>query len=249
MDYFSIIGIIPARYGSTRFPGKPLAMIKGKSMIQRVYEQARKSKRLSEILVATDDERIATHVEGFGGVAMMTSPDHKNGTERCAEVINHMDNINYDVVVNIQGDEPFLNPDQIDGLITCFQGPEVQIATLATKIETTSELADNSSVKVVIDTQGDALYFSRSIIPFIRDKKIADWVNSYPFYKHIGIYAFRTETLIKIARLAPSPLELAESLEQLRWMTHGYKIHVKMVTTKSVGIDKPDDLLKITNKT
>ncbi len=222
-------------------------MIKGKSMIQRVYEQARKSKRLSEILVATDDERIATHVEGFGGVAMMTSPDHKNGTERCAEVINHMDNINYDVVVNIQGDEPFLNPDQIDGLITCFQGPEVQIATLATKIETTSELADNSSVKVVIDTQGDALYFSRSIIPFIRDKKIADWVNSYPFYKHIGIYAFRTETLIKIARLAPSPLELAESLEQLRWMTHGYKIHVKMVTTKSVGIDKPDDLLKITN--
>ncbi|MCK4676613.1 MAG: 3-deoxy-manno-octulosonate cytidylyltransferase [Bacteroidales bacterium] len=248
MDCFNNIGIIPARYGSTRFPGKPLAMINGKSMIQRVFEQAEKSKRLSEILVATDDERIATHVEGFGGVAMMTSPDHKNGTERCAEVINHMDNFNYDVVVNIQGDEPFLNPDQIDELIACFQDPEVQIATLATKIETTPELADTSSVKVVIDNQGNAIYFSRSIIPFIRDVKTPNWVNSYPFYKHIGIYAFRTKTLIKIARLAPTPLELAESLEQLRWMVNGYKIHVKVVTTKSVGIDKPDDLLKITNK-
>jgi 3-deoxy-manno-octulosonate cytidylyltransferase (CMP-KDO synthetase) len=247
MDCFNNIGIIPARYGSTRFPGKPLAMIKGKSMIQRVFEQAGKSKLLSEILVATDDERIVRHVDGFGGMAMMTSPDHKNGTERCAEVINHMDNINYDVVVNIQGDEPFLNPDQIDGLISCFQDPEVQIATLATKIETTSELADTSSVKVVIDNQGNAIYFSRSIIPFIRDEKTSNWVNSYPFYKHIGIYAFRTETLIEITRLAPTPLELAESLEQLRWMTNGYKIHVKVVTTKSVGIDKPDDLLKITN--
>ena len=249
MDCFSIIGIIPARYGSTRFPGKPLAMINGKSMIQRVYEQAGKSKRLSEILVATDDERIATHVEGFGGRAMMTSPDHKNGTERCAEIINHTDNFNYDIVINIQGDEPFLIPDQIDGLISCFQDPEVQIATLATTIETTPELADTSSVKVVIDNQGDAIYFSRSIIPFIRDIKTSNWVNCYPFYKHIGIYAFRTETLIKIARLEPAPIELAESLEQLRWMANGYKIHVKVVTTKSIGIDKPDDLLKITNNT
>ena len=249
MDYFSIIGIIPARYGSTRFPGKPLAMINDKSMIQRVYEQALKSKRLSEILVATDDKRIAVHVEGFGGKAMMTSPDHKNGTERCAEVINHLDNNNYDVVVNIQGDEPFLNPDKIDELIACFQDPEVQIATLATKIENRQELGDSSSVKVVIDNHENAIYFSRSIIPFIRDIKATNWAESYPFYKHIGIYAFRTETLIKIAKLVPAPLELAESLEQLRWMVNGYKIHVKVVTAKSVSIDKPDDLLKITNKT
>jgi len=248
MDYFRTIGIIPARYGSTRFPGKPLAMINGKSMIQRVYEQAWKSKRLTEILVATDDERIATHVEGFGGKAMMTSPDHKNGTERCAEVINHMDDFNYDVVVNIQGDEPFLNPDKIDELIACFQDPEVQIATLATKIENRLELDDSSSVKVIIDNKGNAIYFSRSIIPFIRDIETTNWVESYPFYKHIGIYAFRAETLIKIAKLVPAPLELAESLEQLRWMVNGFKIHVKLVTTKSVSIDKPDDLLKITNK-
>ncbi|MCK5838247.1 MAG: 3-deoxy-manno-octulosonate cytidylyltransferase [Bacteroidales bacterium] len=247
MDYFRTIGIIPARYGSTRFPGKPLAMINGKSMIQRVYEQAWKSKRLTEILLATDDERIAMHVEGFGGKAMITSPDHKNGTERCAEVINHMDNFNYDVVVNIQGDEPFLNPDKIDELIACFQDPEVQIATLATKIENRPELDDSSSVKVIIDNQENAIYFSRSTIPFIRDVKTANWVESYPFYKHIGIYAFRAETLIKIAKLVPAPLELAESLEQLRWMVNGFKIHVKLVTTKSVSIDKPDDLLKITN--
>jgi 3-deoxy-manno-octulosonate cytidylyltransferase (CMP-KDO synthetase) len=238
------IGIIPARYASTRFPGKPLVDIQGKTMIRRVYEQASKSS-LSSVVVATDDERIFKEVESFGGKVVMTATHHKNGTERCVEALQKQGKANWDVVVNIQGDEPFIHPEQIDKVVACFKKETVQIATLARNLNEEKELHSPSCIKVVRKTNGEALYFSRAPIPFYRDAKGTEWVSKHQYLKHIGIYAFRSTIIEKLVKLAPSPLELAESLEQLRWMENGYPIYVDMTDKEAISIDTPEDLQKI----
>jgi 3-deoxy-manno-octulosonate cytidylyltransferase (CMP-KDO synthetase) len=238
------VGIIPARFNSTRFPGKPLADIKGKTMIRRVYEQAEKSELLSAIFVATDDERIVTEVESFSGNALMTSPKHQTGTDRCFEVLEKIGKDKYDVVVNIQGDEPFIHPEQIDKVIRCFKHDGVHIATLAHKITDRRDLINPSLVKIVRKNNGEALYFSRSPIPFIRDSGNADWTNLYTYLKHIGIYAYRSKVLEEIVKLPPSSLEKAESLEQLRWLENGYSIMVDITDKESIPVDYPEDLKK-----
>lgn len=236
------IGIIPARYGSTRFPGKPLAVIGGKTMIQRVVEQARKAASLSEVLVATDDRRIADHVLAFGGKAVITSPSHPSGTDRCFEALGQYDKNAYDAVVNIQGDEPFIEPSQIDLVCSCFKTAHVQIATLVKKISLEQELLDANTPKVVLDNAGRAIYFSRSPIPFLRGKSTAEWPAQHTYYRHIGIYAYRCDVLEEITALKPSPLEIAESLEQLRWLEHGYRIHTAVTEHGSRAVDSPADL-------
>lgn len=239
-------GIIPARYGSTRFPGKPLAMINGKSMIRRVYEQASKARALNIVVVATDDQRIIDEVKSFGGKAMMTSPDHRSGTDRCAEVLGKLDE-KFEVVINIQGDEPFIDPEKIDLLAGMFENPGVDIATLSSVIKDQAELESPNVVKLVKANNGKALYFSRSVIPFLRNPASDAPLKVHNFYKHIGIYAYRSEVLRRVVKLEPGVLEQAESLEQLRWLENGFQIFVS--DTKSVGfaVDTPEDLSKIIN--
>ena len=236
------IGVIPARYASTRFPGKPLAMLGGKSVIQRVYEQV--SSVLDSAYVATDDERIRQAVEAFGGKAVMTSPDHKSGTDRIEEAVRKIGG-SFDVVINIQGDEPFIQRSQLEEIIRCFDDAETQIATLGKPFDKAQGFAaveNPNSPKIVIDNRGYALYFSRSVIPFIRGKETTEWMDHYPFLKHLGIYAYRTEVLHEITRLPQSSLELAERLEQLRWLQNGYRIKVGLTDVETVGIDTPEDL-------
>lgn len=237
-----ILFVIPARYASTRFPGKPLAIINGKSMIQRVYEQvsiAAATIGNAEVLVATDDDRIMHHVATFGGKVMMTSGKHQSGTDRVAEAANFW-NTKPDVVINVQGDEPFIRPEQILQLVDCFQKPETQIATLVKSIHTHEELNNPNVVKAVVDAKGGALYFSRSVIPFHRNKHVDVFLHQY--LKHIGIYGFRFEVLQQITLLPQGQLELIESLEQLRWLENGYSIQTATTEFESVAIDHPDDL-------
>ncbi len=235
-----IIGVIPSRYASSRLPGKPLMDIAGKPMIRRVYEQACKSTKLSEVIVATDDERIKACVDGFGGNVSMTSPDHTNGTERCAEIAKGHP---ADYYINIQGDEPFIHPEQIDSLAELLNG-KTELATLVKKIEDASILDDPSKMKVVLNKHMVALYFSRSCVPFVRDQEKSEWLNAHAFYKHIGIYAYRADVLAEITKLPVGKLEAAESLEQLRWLENGYKIKVAQTEHESIGIDTPEDLEK-----
>lgn len=240
-----ILGIIPARYASTRFPGKPLTTIKGKSMIHRVYEQSLKSKFLSDVVVATDDQRIYDAVTAFGGKVMMTSSEHNSGTDRCCEIVEKIGD-HYDAVVNIQGDEPFINPEQINQIAELISLRDSQIASLCKPIKDKEELFDNNVVKVVFNTNNDALYFSRQTIPFLRkvDKDEQLWMESRTFYKHIGIYAYKTDVLKKIAKLEQSGLELAECLEQLRWIENSYKIKMGVTEYESYSIDTPQDVEK-----
>ena len=238
------IGVIPARYASSRFPGKPLAILGGKPMIQRVYEQV--AQVLDDVYVATDDQRIFDTVTAFGGQVVMTSPDHKSGTDRIQEAVTTIGG-DFDVVVNIQGDEPFIQRSQIETVCLCFEDPQTQIATLGKPftVEMGIEALENpNSPKVVLDNQGYAMYFSRSIIPFIRGKEKDQWPGLYPFLKHIGLYAYRTEVLAEITRLPQSSLEIAESLEQLRWLQNGYKIKVGTTDVETIGIDTPADLAR-----
>ena len=241
--YFA--GIIPARYASSRFPGKPLVMIGGKPMIQRVYEQACKS--VETVYVATDDSRIFDTVTGFGGKAIMTSQEHRSGTDRCAEAaagIMKENGVRLDVVINIQGDEPFIRPEQIDLLMSCFNDKSVDIATLVRKVEPGEDIFDPNSPKVVLDKWGNAIYFSRAAIPFLRDVKDNQWTYQHVYYKHPGLYAYKTVILNTITSLPVSPLEKAESLEQNRWLENGFKIRTALTDWESVCIDTPDDLQK-----
>lgn len=227
------VGIIPARYASTRLPGKPLAFVGGKPMIQCVYEQCLKSS-LNEVVVATDDERIFNVVRQFGGKVVMTATDHQNGTARIAEAMSALE---ADVVVNIQGDEPFIQPEQINLLLGAFKHEKVEIATLAKYSNDKNLFAKESVVKVVFNQFNEALYFSRSAIPFYRNEV------ELSFFKHIGIYAFRKNTLLQLTQLPTSKLEQAESLEQLRWLENGYKIIVIVTDFESHAVDTPDDLI------
>lgn len=236
------LGIIPARYASSRYPGKPLVDLGGMSMIQRVYEQAKKSS-LAQVVVATDDARILEHVQQFGGQAVLTSDQHQSGTDRCHEAY-HLIQQEFDVVVNIQGDEPFIQPQQINKIISCFSGPQDQIATLIKPIKDPEELFNPNSPKVVIGAQGQALYFSRQPIPYLRGVDPADWLTNHLFYKHIGIYGYRAEVLSRLTQLAPSLLEKAESLEQLRWLEHGFRIKTAVTDLETIGIDTPEDMAK-----
>lgn len=238
-----VIGIIPARYASTRFPGKPLVDIAGKSMIQRVYEQAMKAESLSKVIIATDDERIADEVKKFGGEYILTASTHQSGTDRCAEVAEQLPE--YDIIINIQGDEPFIEPAQIDLLASCFTEEKVQLATLIKSIESQESVYNPNSPKVVIDVHGRAIYFSRSPIPFIRNGEPGVWAEKHQFYKHVGIYGYRSESLKAITKLPPSSLEIAESLEQLRWIENGFYIQTKATDLETVAIDTPEDLKKL----
>ena len=231
--------IIPARYASTRFPGKPLAILGGKTVIQRVYEQA--VSVLDDAYVATDDERILQTVEAFGGRAVMTRSDHKSGTDRIEEAATKI-GTTADVIINIQGDEPFIHPSQIETLCRLFDDPQTQIGTLGKRFESMEAVENPNSPKIVTDVKGFALYFSRSVIPFIRGRQREEWFGQYPFLKHLGIYAYRREVLGEITKLPQSSLEIAESLEQLRWLQNGYRIRVGETNIETVGIDTPEDL-------
>lgn len=233
------IAIIPARYQSSRFPGKPLAILGGKPVIQRVYEQA--VSVLGEAYVATDDERILQAVEGFGGRALMTRADHQSGTDRIEEATRKIGTA-ADVIINIQGDEPFVQPSQIETLCRLFDDPQTQIATLGKRFESWEAVVNPNSPKIVTDINGFALYFSRSVIPFLRGVEQQEWLAHYPFLKHLGIYAYRRDVLSEITKLPQSTLEKAESLEQLRWLQNGYRIRVGETAVETVGIDTPDDL-------
>ncbi|WP_308502245.1 3-deoxy-manno-octulosonate cytidylyltransferase [uncultured Alistipes sp.] len=240
----TFIAIIPARYASTRFPAKPLARLGGKPVIQRVYEQV--AGVLDEAVVATDDERIYEAVRAFGGRVEMTSTAHRSGTDRCWEAYCKQGRT-YDVVVNVQGDEPFIRREQLEALKGCFDNPQTDIATLVKPFAEADGLAaleNPNSPKVVVDAQGQALYFSRSVIPYLRGVPREEWLSRHTFYKHIGIYAFRTEVLRAVTALPQSPLELAESLEQLRWLENGYRIGVGISQVETVGIDTPEDLAR-----
>ena len=237
-----VVGIIPARYASTRFPGKPLALIKGKPMIQRVYEQALKS-ALDAVVVATDDVRIADAVMDFGGQYVMTDPNHRSGTDRCCEAMDLLET-QYDAVVNIQGDEPFIDPRQIDLVLQLISRDDTELASLAKRIEDADELFSPNTVKVVMDKEGKALYFSRHPIPFMRNEERNTWLDKGTFYKHIGIYAYKADTLRQIAAMQPTPLEKAELLEQLRWLENGMCIRMGVTQTENVSIDEPTDIEK-----
>ena len=232
----NFLAVIPARYASTRFPGKPLALLGGKPVVQRVYEQV--AGVLDDAVVATDDERIRDAVLAFGGKVEMTSPDHRSGTDRCREAYEKVcarEGREYDVVVNVQGDEPFIHPAQIETVKRCFDDPATDIAGLAA-------LENPNSPKVVVDAQMRALYFSRSVIPYLRGVPREEWLSRHTYYKHIGLYAFRTEVLRAVTALPQSPLEQAESLEQLRWLENGYRIGVGISELETIGIDTPEDL-------
>ena len=234
------IGIIPARYHSTRFPGKPLALINGKPMIQKVYENI--SNTLENIWVATDNEQIFTTVENFGAKVVMTSDMHQSGTDRCAEAARIIsEHEKFDVIINIQGDEPFIQPKQIELLKSCFRG-NTEIATLIKHIETEDELFNPNRPKVVIDNEDNAIYFSRSPIPFFRGKEKNEWLSANKYWAHIGIYAYKADVLQKITKLKHGKLEIAESLEQLRWIENGFKIKTAVSDYQSIGVDTPEDL-------
>jgi 3-deoxy-manno-octulosonate cytidylyltransferase (CMP-KDO synthetase) len=240
------IGIIPARYASSRFPGKPLAIIHGKSMIRRVYEQAVKA--LDVVYVATDDQRIFDAVSDFGGRVAMTSETHKSGTDRCAEALQVAEKeqrTTYDAVLNVQGDEPFIQPQQLELLKSCFLGEETEIATLVKEVDNAETLTDPNRPKVIINAKGEAIYFSRSIIPYLRGVDQSRWVEQHTYYIHIGLYGFRRDVLPIITQLQPSALEKAESLEQLRWIEHGFKIAVRITQYESFGVDTPEDLKRL----
>lgn len=236
------LGIIPARYASTRFPAKPLAILGGKTVIQRVYEQV--AGVLDDVYVATDDVRIEAAVKVFGGKVVMTSVDHKSGTDRCYEACTKIGG-DYDVVVNIQGDEPFIQPSQLEAVKACFDDPTTQIATLVKPFTADNgfeALENTNSPKVVLNKNMNALYFSRSIIPYQRNVEKKDWLVGHTYYKHIGLYAYRVEVLKEITSLSQSSLELAESLEQLRWLENGYTIKAGITDAETIGIDTPQDL-------
>lgn len=235
------IAIIPARYASTRFPGKPLALLGGLPVIQRVYEQA--ISVLPEAYVATDDERIFQCVEAFGGRAVMTRTDHKSGTDRIQEAVEHI-GTDADVIINIQGDEPFVQASQLQTLMQLFDDTTTQIGTLGKRFESMEAVQNPNSPKIVCDQRGFALYFSRSVIPFVRGKETAEWLKHYPFLKHLGLYAYRREVLREVTQLPQSPLEQAESLEQLRWLENGYRIRIGLTDVETVGIDTPEDLTR-----
>jgi 3-deoxy-manno-octulosonate cytidylyltransferase (CMP-KDO synthetase) len=239
----SIIGIIPARYASTRFPGKPLVEIKGKSMLQRVYEQTCKSRLLNEVIVATDDERIASHAKIFGAKVVMTKPEHPSGTDRCYEAYK-LNGKTFDYIINVQGDEPFLDPAQIDSLAEVCHG-SVEIATQMTKCTSHEVLFDIGEVKIVLNTNKEALYFSRNVVPYIKNKPEEEWHKNFDYYRHVGMYVYRADILEKITRLKPSALEKAESLEQLRWLEHGYKIKCVETNFDSHCVDTPEDIEKV----
>ena len=237
-----VLTIIPARYASTRFPAKPLALLGGKPIVQRVYEQV--SKVVERVIVATDDERIYNTVVSFGGEVVMTSPDHKSGTDRCTEAYEKL-GYEADIVINVQGDEPFVAPEQIEALIGCFDSEAVDIATLVKPFSAESgieALENPNSPKVVMNEQGEAIYFSRSVVPYLRGVERSEWLKYHTFYKHIGIYAFRAKVLNEVTTLEQTPLEKAESLEQLRWLESGYKIKVGVTDIETIGIDTPEDL-------
>ncbi len=240
-----ILGIIPSRYASTRFPGKPLIDIDGKTMIQRVYEQAKKVSSLLEVVVATDDHRIFEHIQSFGGNVIMTSDSHESGTDRCAEVLKKSRD-NFDVVINIQGDEPFINPEQINQLCSCFNDTKTDIATLVKKIDSEEDLFNPNRPKVHFDDNNFALMFSRNVIPELPNVKKEELIKKHTFFKHIGIYGYRSEVLTKISQLPQSPLEKKERLEQLRWLENDYAIKVATTEYEAVAIDTPEDLEKIT---
>lgn len=245
-----IAAIIPARYASTRFPGKPLADIAGKTMIQRVYEQCKQINELAYVIVATDDERIYQNVIQFGGQACMTSTKHLTGTDRIWEVVEKL-NLAVDVIINVQGDEPFIQPSQLQNVIACFQDPNAAIATLVKPIQQNEVLFNVNAPKVVLDDAHFALYFSRQAIPFLRNEPTENWLNNHTYYQHIGIYGFRKDVLQKLVKLAPSKLEQAESLEQLRWLAAGYKIKTATTHETTIAIDTPEDLeiaIKLYNK-
>ncbi|MBI5541671.1 MAG: 3-deoxy-manno-octulosonate cytidylyltransferase [Bacteroidia bacterium] len=241
-----ILGLIPARYASTRFPGKPLVDINGKTMIMRVYEQS--AKIFEFVYIATDDSRIYDHVINCGGKAVMTLSSHQSGTDRCAEaldLISEQLNCSFDIVVNIQGDEPFINPLQLELLVSCFEDDKAQIATLVKVITNNNEVFDSNKPKVILDKKGKAIYFSRSPIPYLRNVSQNDWVTKNEFYKHIGLYAYRANILHEIIKLPVSKLEKAESLEQLRWIENGYKINTKITEIETLSVDTPEDLKNI----
>ena len=233
------IGIIPARYASTRFPGKPLALLGGKPVIQHVYEKV--AAVLEAAYVATDDERIYDVVKSFGGQVVMTRTDHKSGTDRIEEAIEKIGG-EWDVVVNVQGDEPFVAKNQLDTICHCFDDPTTQIATLGKPFESMEAVQNPYSPKIVVDNMGFAMYFSRSVIPYVRGKEMSSWLTHYPFLKHLGIYAYRKDVLRQVTQLPQSSLEIAESLEQLRWLQNGFKIKVGTTDVETVGIDTPQDL-------
>lgn len=233
------IGIIPARYASTRFPGKPLALLGGKPVIQHVYEKV--AAVLEAASVATDDERIYDVVKSFGGQVVMTRTDHKSGTDRIEEAIEKIGG-EWDVVVNVQGDEPFVAKSQLDTICHCFDDPTTQIATLGKPFESMEAVQNPNSPKIVVDNMGFAMYFSRSVIPYVRGKEKSSWLTHYPFLKHLGIYAYRKDVLRQVTQLPQSSLEIAESLEQLRWLQNGFKIKVGTTDVETVGIDTPQDL-------
>ncbi len=238
----NFIGIIPARYQSTRFPGKPLAMIDNKPMIQWVYENV--AKAVDEVWVATDDKRIFNVVEGFGGNAVETLSTHQSGTDRCAEAaLKIAEKTDFDIVINVQGDEPFIQPSQIEMLKSCFT-TDADIATLIKRIETSEELFNPNRPKVVTDNQKNALYFSRSTIPFVRGFENENWILEQTFWAHIGMYAYKADVLQKISKLKQGVLEKAESLEQLRWLENGFKIKTAVTEHQSIGIDTPEDLIQ-----
>lgn len=239
------IGIIPARYSSSRFPGKPLAILGGKPVIEHVYRQV--SSVMGDVFVATDDQRIYDAVEAFGGKAIMTRSDHKSGTDRICEALEKVGG-SFDVVINIQGDEPFIQKSQLETVMQCFDDPRTQIATLGKPFESMEAVENPNSPKIVLDNDGYALYFSRSVIPFVRGKEYEEWLSHFPYLKHIGLYAYRTEVLREVSKLPQSTLELAESLEQLRWLQNGYKIKVGLTDVETIGIDTPEDLQRAEEK-
>lgn len=239
-----IVGIIPARYASTRFPGKPLINIRGKSMLQRVYEQAAKAKSLNKVVVATDDKRIYDHVKNFGGDAVMTASHHPSGTDRCWDALQQL-NQDYQYVINIQGDEPFIVPEQIDELALVLKDGTVELATQMIEAESYEILFDKGEVKITLNTSNEALYFSRMVIPYIKGVDEKDWHKHHRYYRHVGMYAYRTDVLERITTLPVSSLEKAESLEQLRWIENGFKIKCVETKYESHCIDTPEDVEKV----
>lgn len=239
------LAVIPARYASTRFPGKPLALIGDKPMIQHVYEQAKKA--VEDVVVATDDQRIYDAVKGFGGQVLLTSDKHRSGTDRCFEALQKMSG-EYDVVINIQGDEPFIQPEQIETLKACFTDPKTEIATLIKPFDKDAlwdDLSSPNTPKVVINKRMEAMFFSRSVIPYLRGTDRTKWLKTHTYYKHIGLYAYKTNILAEITELEPSALEKAENLEQLRWLENGYSIKVGITHQQTIGVDTPEDLEKV----
>jgi 3-deoxy-manno-octulosonate cytidylyltransferase (CMP-KDO synthetase) len=241
-----ILGIIPARFASLRFPGKPLIDIQGKSMIQRVFEQAKQSASLHEVVVATDDERIRQHVLSFGGEVLMTATDHRSGTDRCWEALQQI-KADYQYVINIQGDEPFIDPSQIDTLAEVLRNGETELATLMIPVDSHAVLFDPGEAKIVVNERMEALYFSRAVIPFLKGVEPSQWHKHHPYYRHVGMYAYRTDVLARITQLGASLLEKAESLEQLRWIEYGFTIRCAITHFDSHCIDTPEDVEKVLN--